>query len=72
MKVKIVEVEEKGWDTISKDILYEDTIPVPMKGEIIYINNVAYKVIHISRYFYTDKLIENYVKVEVLKTTLYP
>lgn len=66
MKVIFNEIYYKNWDKIDNGVVYETIdIPIPVKGNIIYINEKTYEVKNVSYHFHTDGVIENYVKVEV-------
>ena len=66
MKVIFIEIYYKNWDKIDNGVVYETTdIQIPVKGNIIYINDKTYEVKNVSYHLYTDELKENYVKVEL-------
>ena len=66
MKFIFIEIFYKNWDKIDNGVVYETTdIQIPVKGNIIYINDKTYEVKNVSYHLYTDELKENYVKVEL-------
>lgn len=68
MKTIFVEIKFQGWERIDNKVLCERyNIPIPGKGNTIYINNEIYKVENISYHLYTNDSLEEYVKIEVTK-----
>ena len=66
MKVIFTEIYYNNWNKIDNGVIYEtNDIQIPVKGNIIYINDKTYEVKNVSYHLYTDELIENYVKVEL-------
>lgn len=66
MKVIFIETITQGWDDIEKGVLYEaQNIPIPTKGNKIFIDDKCYVVNKISYHFDTKGVIENYAKVTV-------
>ena len=66
MKVIFILTIPQGWDDIEKGVLYEaQNIPIPTKGNKIFIDDKCYIVDKISYYFDTNGVIENYAKVTV-------
>jgi hypothetical protein len=66
MKVIFIETIPQGWDDIEKGVLYEaQNIPIPTKGNKIFIDDKCYIVDKISYHFDTNGVIENYAKVTV-------
>lgn len=70
MKVIFVEINyaNGGWDKVEGNVLYETRdVPIPSKGENVYVNNISYTVKTITHYYYTTGCIDNHVKVELFK-----
>jgi hypothetical protein len=68
MKIIFIGIYYEGWNKIEDEIIYESyNIPVPVKGNIIYINNTSYEVKEVSYHLYTNEDIKPYIKVELFE-----
>lgn len=70
MKVIFVEIDyiKGGWEKTNGKTLYETRdVPIPLKGQCVYVNDIAYTVQTISHHYFTVGCIDNCVRVELLK-----